>query len=68
MLVSVSLTDFYVALLAEGVDRNCSHHDVLEFGQMSPSSRRVWIEIIHHHLRPFFFPVALLAEGVDRNL
>ena len=57
-----------VALLAEGVDRNCSHHDVLEFGQMSPSSRRVWIEIIHHHLRPFFFPVALLAEGVDRNL
>ena len=34
---------------------------------MSPSSRRVWIEIIHHHLRPFFFPVALLAEGVDRN-
>ena len=57
----------FVALLAEGVDRNCSHHDVLEFGQMSPSSRRAWIEISRNKIRMEVNSVALLAEGVDRN-
>ncbi len=57
-----------VALLAEGVDRNVDLDEGLTNSQMSPSSRRAWIEI------SFDFPlcgddsVALLAEGVDRNI
>ena len=33
----------------------------------SPSSRRAWIEIVHHRQREHEGQVALLAEGVDRN-
>ena len=41
----VNILPLYVALLAEGVDRNCPRRD--EAGQKgrSPSSRRAWIEI-----------------------
>ena len=35
----------HVALLAEGVDRNSAPVEVEERGQVSPSSRRAWIEI-----------------------
>ena len=40
---------------------------VFALNQVSPSSRRAWIEICHS--KPFLLPslVALLAEGVDRN-
>ncbi len=34
---------------------------------MSPSSRRVWIEIWYGSSISMRFAVALLAEGVDRN-
>ena len=37
-----------VALLAEGVDRNCCKIRDLIWGRRSPSSRRAWIEINHH--------------------
>ena len=56
-----------VALLAEGVDRNCR---VISHGCLlleSPSSRRAWIEITFSTLSTGFPQVALLAEGVDRN-
>ena len=59
--------DAYVALLAEGVDRNASVHDTRIFGNMSPSSRRAWIEIAMKKLEESGQIVALLAEGVDRN-
>ena len=36
---------FVVALLAEGVDRNLLCHRYLLAPEMSPSSRRAWIEI-----------------------
>ena len=58
----------FVALLAEGVDRNCDliiPHLCLF---VSPSSRRAWIEISKVPFRSSNFAVALLAEGVDRNL
>ena len=57
-----------VALLAEGVDRNCAIAPYQAATFVSPSSRRAWIEIAQH--RPQHRPavVALLAEGVDRNL
>ena len=35
-----------VALLAEGVDRNNSHGIATVDGNVSPSSRRAWIEIL----------------------
>ena len=57
----------YVALLAEGVDRN----RFLPFFQpavpSSPSSRRAWIEIAQVSMMSTVEKVALLAEGVDRN-
>ena len=58
---------FAVALLAEGVDRNKSKHIGMVQRQLSPSSRRAWIEISRK--RPLLprSIVALLAEGVDRN-
>ena len=57
----------WVALLAEGVDRNQDQTWVLEMVNKSPSSRRAWIEIkLDHTTRPMQ-EVALLAEGVDRN-
>ena len=56
-----------VALLAEGVDRNLLLGIISGRLEMSPSSRRAWIEIAA--LSPSGRPqrVALLAEGVDRN-
>ena len=57
----------FVALLAEGVDRNCTGVPERISLYRSPSSRRAWIEIetlAGWHQRP---AVALLAEGVDRN-
>ena len=57
----------YVALLAEGVDRNCNIWQGKSCRSMSPSSRRAWIEMsatMHSMLK---LDVALLAEGVDRN-
>ena len=40
-----------VALLAEGVDRNCAYlTNAADFGG-SPSSRRAWIEITFSHCR-----------------
>ena len=56
-----------VALLAEGVDRNCPVLlDVVATG-WSPSSRRAWIEITLNVCAVLGRSVALLAEGVDRN-
>ena len=57
-----------VALLAEGVDRNNHAWTSFVLDNMSPSSRRAWIEIVY--LQPGIpnaGSVALLAEGVDRN-
>ena len=57
-----------VALLAEGVDRNLAERVVVGSGQLSPSSRRAWIEISKMAvLSSCWASVALLAEGVDRN-
>ena len=58
---------FVVALLAEGVDRNLLCHRYLLAPEMSPSSRRAWIEIPCVRLVGIDAGVALLAEGVDRN-
>ena len=58
----------YVALLAEGVDRNQYCLQVLHRRlPRSPSSRRAWIEIYRSNGSGRRHPVALLAEGVDRN-
>ena len=65
-------TALYVALLAEGVDRNQLAGPQIPSTARSPSSRRAWIEIpvgagasaAGRGRRR----VALLAEGVDRNL
>ena len=56
-----------VALLAEGVDRNGSLLRVISKFLMSPSSRRVWIEILQSVIKTTIQCVALLTEGVDRN-
>ena len=37
----------YVALLAEGVDRNCAVSSSGSLDFKSPSSRRAWIEILY---------------------
>ena len=57
----------YVALLAEGVDRNGLGAAMQGHQHQSPSSRRAWIEICRRCTKPLLSPVALLAEGVDRN-
>ena len=57
-----------VALLAEGVDRNLTTAMNAQTNQMSPSSRRAWIEILVAREVKRAALVALLAEGVDRNL
>ena len=57
----------FVALLAEGVDRNLDVHPDAAIGAESPSSRRAWIEIPRRAAAPTGEGVALLAEGVDRN-
>ena len=57
----------FVALLAEGVDRNISAAMKIDREIRSPSSRRAWIEIAPGCRRESAYTVALLAEGVDRN-
>ena len=57
----------HVALLAEGVDRNCEVMYDRKNGIRSPSSRRAWIEIDQERVPGVEGDVALLAEGVDRN-
>ena len=61
------LQQVIVALLAEGVDRNCDFIVSYFSKKVSPSSRRAWIEIHPLLLRLQQVIVALLAEGVDRN-
>ena len=56
-----------VALLAEGVDRNAEQWSAGKVANVSPSSRRAWIEIPRRTSRCGHRCVALLAEGVDRN-
>ena len=68
MIVSHFAPSFQVALLAEGVDRNCTSLLVLTCRMMSPSSQRAWIEIFCQPIYEAWFRVALLAEGVDRNM
>ena len=58
----------FVALLAEGVDRNYARKNPPNEKSKSPSSRRAWIEIACPGSVSTPPPVALLAEGVDRNL
>ena len=58
----------FVALLAEGVDRNGENTTVSANISASPSSRRAWIEIDQSWPQMEQSAVALLAEGVDRNL
>ena len=57
-----------VALLAEGVDRNCKSLSLMPRSMPSPSSRRAWVEICKGHWVTPCWAVALLAEGVDRNI
>ena len=57
----------YVALLAEGVDRNSNQYGDETSEKASPSSRRAWIEISKLLVNILPLYVALLAEGVDRN-
>ena len=40
---------------------------VIDLVDVSPSSRRAWIEIRRRAYQRGSSPVALLAEGVDRN-
>ena len=58
----------FVALLAEGVDRNFLLWRSSSVVVLSPSSRRAWIEIARRCSWMRAKKVALLAEGVDRNL
>ena len=57
----------FVALLAEGVDRNDFGFIQTALDEWSPSSRRAWIEIDTRRAYTALPDVALLAEGVDRN-
>ena len=57
----------FVALLAEGVDRNFDQVAQAVGAEGSPSSRRAWIEIRRSAAGGRGIRVALLAEGVDRN-
>ena len=65
--IAIEYYPIYVALLAEGVDRNQPGIDFISFYQLSPSSRRAWIEIAASLVSTPTQKVALLAEGVDRN-
>ena len=58
----------WVALLAEGVDRNGLQLAQSRNDGLSPSSRRAWIEIAIDPPAQWAGGVALLAEGVDRNM
>ena len=57
----------FVALLAEGVGRNGSLDDDPAGIDVSPSSRRAWVEMVGVVGSPDEDDVALLAEGVGRN-
>ena len=50
-LSGAQLTLDDVALLAEGVDRNNEVHQYQNYDNMSPSSRRAWIEICRPPVR-----------------
>ena len=66
--LTITINGTFVALLAEGVDRNVVSLKTDFDVPGSPSSRRAWIEMAFFCL--LLFPsstVALLAEGVDRN-
>ena len=67
MIITPQALRGIVALLAEGVDRNRAVRGDTKGGQMSPSSRRAWIEITSARRSWQRWGVALLAEGVDRN-
>ena len=56
-----------VALLAEGVGRNCWSPRSGVAVTPSPSSRRAWVEIFIPRPIGLLLHVALLAEGVGRN-
>ena len=56
-----------VALLAEGVGRNCVRILLYPSNPRSPSSRRAWVEITLTSHMAELVSVALLAEGVGRN-
>ena len=67
-MLGSSSVRLYVALLAEGVDRNKQWREGKDRTGQSPSSRRAWIEIIAEaYSSALDGIVALLAEGVDRN-
>ena len=57
-----------VALLMEGVDRNCISDVQRPNLTQSPSSWRAWIEIYRTTGHRQSERVALLMEGVDRNV
>ena len=57
-----------VALHPEGVDRNTAEFMTHTVSQLSPSTRRAWIEIrVTFTRRTWRKTVALHPEGVDRN-
>ena len=56
-----------VPLHTEGVDRNGVLAGFRAHSQRSPSTRRVWIEIVLLHGQWRYRPVTLHTEGVDRN-
>ena len=56
-----------VALLTEGVDRNNGGTVSITTDDLSPSSRRAWIETSAAWTARRRWTVALLTEGVDRN-
>ena len=58
-----------VALHPEGVDRNTAEFMTHTVSQLSPSTRRAWIEIrVTFTRRTWRKTVALHPEGVDRNM
>ena len=68
MVAGDSCTAFdHVALLTEGVDRNCVAPHFAAYTVGSPSSRRAWIEMRQEEKGAPGGMVALLTEGVDRN-
>ena len=63
-----TLSVFAVALHPEGVDRNYNTIPRSARANLSPSTRRAWIEMIVMPLiRSAIYSVALHPEGVDRN-
>ena len=57
----------YVALLAEGVDRNLKWFHSMRLGQVALLAEGVDRNALVYAPMPQKFVVALLAEGVDRN-